>query len=241
MPHLDPAQSPFFFEWQRHPTLDDYWRKVRIADYHPRITTPALNIGGWFDIFLGGTLGNFTGMRANGATEQARAGQRLIIGPWSHTTIALAASGAQYFGVAATALGLDLLAEHLRWWDYWLKGEDNGVADDPPVRIFVMGANEWRGEQEWPLARAQYADYYFRSGGAANTADGDGVLSAEPPGDEPPDSFVYDPADPVPTNGGGLCCYPRSAARRPLRPLRHRAPPRRAVLHHAAAGAGPRR
>ena len=208
LPHLDLDQSPFFFEWQRHPTLDDYWRQVRIADHHPQITTPALNIGGWFDIFLGGTIGNFTGMRANGATEQARAGQRLIIGPWSHTTIAMAASGAQYFGVAATALGLDLLAEHLRWWDYWLKDEDNGVPGDPPVRIFVMGANKWRDEQEWPLARARYANYYFHSGGAANASDGDGVLSVEPPGAEPPDAFVYDPADPVPTNGGGLCCYP---------------------------------
>ena len=212
LPHLDETQTPYYFEWLRHPTDDAYWRSVRIADSHHVITTPALNVAGWFDIFLGGSLRNFVGMQQHGATQEARQGQRLIVGPWSHTTLAAAASGAQYFGMAASPVGMDLLAEHLRWWDHWLKGVDNGVAEEPPVRIFVMGDNEWRSEQEWPLARTQYIDYFFRSDGHANTLDGDGALSTDAPtdglGNEPSDSFVYDPANPVPTNGGGLCCYP---------------------------------
>lgn len=97
----------------------------------------------------------------------------------------------------------------LRYYDYHLKGEDNGVADEKPVRIFVMGANEWRYEDAWPLDRAQPTRYYLRSGGRANTLNGDGALSLDAPaGDEPPDVFVYNPMDPVPTSGGGLCCDP---------------------------------
>lgn len=205
---LDPAQTPYYFEWVQHPTDDDYWRKIRIADHHAGISAPALNIAGWFDIFLGGSVRNYAGMRQHGATQEARNGQRLIIGPWSHTTLGAAASGSQYFGLAASPAGMDLLGEHMRWYGHWLKGEDTGVSDEAPVRIFVMGENAWRSEQEWPLARTRYVDYYLRSDGGANTLNGDGVLSVEAPADEPADSFVYDPADPVPTDGGGLCCYP---------------------------------
>jgi hypothetical protein len=96
----------------------------------------------------------------------------------------------------------------LRWFDYWLKGRDNGIMEEPPIRIFVMGDNRWRFENEWPLARTQYTRYYLHSAGAANSRHGDGTLSpATPSAEEPVDSFVYDPRNPVPTRGGGLCCY----------------------------------
>lgn len=218
MPHLREDQTPYYFEWMRHPTLDDYWRNVRIAEHHERIDLPALHVGGWFDIFLGGTLRNFVGMREHAPSEAARSAQRLIIGPWSHTTLGAAVTGIQHFGLAATLFAIDLQSEHMRWWDRWLKGERNGVDDDAPVRLYVMGDNAWRDEQEWPLARTRYVDYYFHSGGGANTSGGDGTLSTEPARDEAADRFEYDPTNPVPTNGGGLCCYP---ARLPGGPFDH--------------------
>ena len=209
LPHLDETLAPYFFEWLRHPADDDYWRAVRVADAHAEITAPALNIAGWFDIFLGGTIRNFLGMRARGASKEAREDQRLVIGPWAHTSLAASMTGTQYYGLGATVLGMDLMAEHLRWYDHWLKGADNGVEDDPPVRIFVMGDNVWRAEQEWPPARVEYVDYFLHSGSKANSLHGDGTLSPEPPGEtEPPDRFDYDPRDPVPTQGGALCCVP---------------------------------
>ncbi|MDI7277359.1 MAG: CocE/NonD family hydrolase, partial [Anaerolineae bacterium] len=100
----------------------------------------------------------------------------------------------------------------LRWFDYWLKGIDNGIVDEPPLSIFVMGDNCWRTEHEWPLARTQYTRYFLHSGGAANSLHGDGSLSLERPSIEPVDTYVYDPRHPVPTRGGGLCCSPAALA-----------------------------
>jgi putative CocE/NonD family hydrolase len=95
----------------------------------------------------------------------------------------------------------------LQWFDYWLKGEQNGILNEAPVRIFVMGANHWRDEQEWPLARTGYIPYYFHSAGKANSSAGDGRLDDRPPQTEPADTFQYDPQNPVPTRGGNLCCW----------------------------------
>ena len=96
----------------------------------------------------------------------------------------------------------------MRWFDHWLKGIDTGIADEPPVKLFVMGENAWRDENEWPLARTRYTPYYFHSRGQANSAAGDGSLSAAAPGEEPPDRFVYDPDNPVPTRGGNTLIIP---------------------------------
>jgi hypothetical protein len=145
-------------------------------------------------------------MRANGGSGRARAHQRLLIGPWLHGPMS-GLVGEVDFGVRASA---DLVLPdelQLRWFDCWLKGEENGILDEPPIRLFVMGENAWRTEHEWPLARTRYTRYYLHSGGAANTLHGDGALSPEAPSDEPVDTYVYDPRNPVPTRGGGLCCW----------------------------------
>ena len=204
-PELKGKLAPYFYDWMAHPTSDDYWKRWRIEDHWPNITVPALNIGGWHDIFLKGTCRNFVGMSSKGGSETARTGQRLLLGPWHHGPFA-EDSGEFYFGLAASGGAVDTDGLHLRWFDHWLKGEANGVEQDPPVRIFVMGPNQWRDEQEWPLSRTQYQDFFLHSQGKANTLNGDGVLSLDSPGDETTDVFLYDPRDPAPTNGGGLCC-----------------------------------
>jgi hypothetical protein len=91
---------------------------------------------------------------------------------------------------------------HIRWFDYWLKGIKNGIMEEPPVRIFVMGDNVWRNENEWPLARTEYTPYYFHSGGQANSRSGDGILNTRKPVEEETDNFLYDPRNPVPTQAG---------------------------------------
>ena len=206
-PHLKHGLAAYFYDWLAHPNYDDYWKQLCIEENHSRISIPAYNIGGWYDIFLGGTIRNYLGMR-EGGDDDIRKNQKLLIGPWQHTSRGTSLVGTHYFGLTADSLAIDLDGIHLRWFDHWLKGTDNGIIDEPPVRIFVMGDNAWRHEQEWPLARARSANYYLHSQGKANSANGNGTLSTQPPGDEPPDVFLYNPADPVPTTGGPLCCNP---------------------------------
>jgi hypothetical protein len=191
--------APWYYEWMEHPDDGAYWDFADVVKAHPRIKAPAFNFTGWYDNNYGptGALANFTGMRERAATSEARGGQRLMVGPWGHgdpsetrTTL-----GELDFGMSAT---LDYYGLVLRWHDRWLKGIRNGIDEGPPVRIFVMGENSWRDENEWPLARTRYTDWFLRGGGKANGAAGDGRLATEPPaGDEPADRYVHDPANPV--------------------------------------------
>jgi hypothetical protein len=197
--------APYYREWLDHPTRDDYWQPITIEAAHPRIHTPAYNLGGWFDLFIRGTLRNFSGMRANGPTDVARDGQKLLVGPWFHGATLTASAGQSIFGVGAQVLLDDL---HLRWFDHWLKDIDNGVEREPPVRVFTMGINQWQEFSAWPPAEAAPTAYYLHSNGAAATAAGDGALSVDPPRAERPDHFVYDPLNPCPTVGGPLFPYP---------------------------------
>ena len=207
-PPLANGLATYFYDWLAHPDYDDYWKQLCIEENHHQLSVPAYNIGGWYDIFLGGTIRNYLGMREKAATEDARRGQRLLIGPWQHGSRGTSLVGDHYFGLAADAAAVDLDGIHFRWFDYWLKGIANGLLDDPPVRIFVMGDNAWRDEAEWPLARAQSINYYLHSQGKANSRNGNGTLSVMHPAEEPTDVFLYNPLDPVPTRGGPLCCNP---------------------------------
>ena len=201
---LKGSLAPYYYDWLAHPEYDGYWKKISIEESHHEITVPAFNVGGWYDLFLGGTIRNYARMREMGATEEARLGQRLVIGPWVHAATPGNVAGAYNFGMRASSVALDLPGMMLRYYDHWLKGEDNGVMEDKPVRIFVMGENVWREEEEWPLGRATDVRYHLHSRGRANTLNGDGWLSPEMPGDEPPDVYIYNPIDPVPTCGGGV-------------------------------------
>ena len=198
-------QVEFFQDWVKHPDYDDYWKAMAIEERYEDVKIPVLQIGGWYDICASGTFHNFVGMRERGGSDLARANQRAIVGPWIHSASEFTNAGEIDFGRHSK---LDLQEIELRWFDHWLKGTPNGAEDDPSLRIFVMRTNKWRDEGEWPLARTRFTPYYFHSGGGANSLMGDGALSPEPPAEEPPDRYVYNPAFPVPTRGGNTCCTP---------------------------------
>jgi putative CocE/NonD family hydrolase len=172
---------------------------VTILGKHGRVQVPTLNVGGWYDIFLADTIANFCAMRALGRPA------RLLIGPWSHGSQRNPV-GELTFGFGSQAafidLQMDLGSLQLRWFDHWLKGIDTGMMAEAPIKLFVMGANVWRDEQEWPLARAVDMPWYLHAGG----------LSPERPGDEAPDRYDYDPAHPAPTRGGALLMTPEYPA-----------------------------
>jgi putative CocE/NonD family hydrolase len=176
-----------------HPQLDEYWEPLCYQAKFERVNVPILHISGWYDDEQIGTPLNYIGMTKRGSTPEARSGQRLLMGPWGHAVNAASKLGEVEFGPQAI---IDLRGEEVRWLDRWLKKSEVEAA---PVRIFVMGTNEWRDEREWPLARTQWTPYYLHSGGNANSRFGDGSLSpTQPSEDEPFDSYRYDPARPVP-------------------------------------------
>lgn len=198
--------APTFFEPLEHPmdrALADY---LDVHGKYQQVQVPALNIGGWYDIYLRNTITHFKGLREHGSTPSARQ-SKLLIGPWGHRNRTNAV-GELNFGFAANSALIDLQSSleglHANWFDHWLKGVENGITDGAPIKLFVMGANTWRDEQAWPLARAVETCYYLHSAGHANTLDGDGVLSTVMPQGEPVDRYSYDPARPVLTHGGAL-------------------------------------
>jgi hypothetical protein len=198
--------APYYGDWVNHPTYDDFWATLDVSTRHDALNVAALNIGGWYDIFQKGTIDNFTGMRAK-APAAMRERQRLVLGPWNHGGMARGNPIGEYtFGMRSTGGEIATDDMHLRWYDRWLRGIENGVETEPPVRLFVMGSNRWRDEHEWPLARTDWQEWFLHSGGRANAVTGDGALNRESPASEPPDSYVYNPRNPVPTMGGGLCC-----------------------------------
>ena len=193
----------FWKDWIEHPTYDDYWNAIDVEDKWGEIEVPALNMGGWYDLYAKDAFSNFNGLRQHGRTAESRR-SKLIVGPWPHALSQSSKTGDIDFGAGSM---VDLDALELRWFDHWLKGIDNGIVDEPPLRLFIMGANEWRDEHEWPLARTDWQKWYLHSSGKANSVRGDGHISIQESPDEPTDHFVYDPRYPVQTMGGNNCCW----------------------------------
>jgi putative CocE/NonD family hydrolase len=197
--------APYFKDWLTHERDDSYWQKWRVSDHYSEMTVAGLHAGGWHDLFLKGSIKNYMGLHGKAATANARAGQRLIIGPWGHAPTSPAGKiGDVTFGKSAV---LDMTATALKWFDYSLKGSQNEYSTSEPVRLFIMGDNVWRDEKEFPLQRTRYTKYYLHSS-KANGVQSDGLLNQTPPDFEKPDQFDYDPMNPVPTIGGRLCCGP---------------------------------
>jgi len=194
--------APYFLDWLAHPSFDEYWKQWSIEDHYSDIRVPALHVAAWYDIFLGGSLHNYEGLREKAATEEARKGQHLLVMIGGH------AGGGQHIGdvdFGKPAADFDEEAVTLNWYNYLFKGVRNEFAEQP-VRIFVMGKNEWRNEAQWPPS-ANSTHYFLHSTNGANSLRGDGTLSTNAPsGSEHDDQFVYDPKNPVPTIGGPLCC-----------------------------------
>ncbi len=195
--------APFCAEMMAHSRYGPYWQAADLGRHAQGVAAPILHVGSWYDMFAYDTVRMFATIRERAMNQAARAGQRLLMGPWAHlvpySKPSSRGTGEIDFGPNAL---IDLHAIQLRWFDYHLKGVSNGVDEEPPVRIFVMGDNLWRDEREWPLARTVFTPVYLSSGGDANSIRGGGRLSMTVPPRDPADNYIYDPADPVPTCGG---------------------------------------
>ncbi|HEV8368798.1 MAG TPA: CocE/NonD family hydrolase, partial [Pyrinomonadaceae bacterium] len=196
--------APYFHDWLEHERNDAYWQKLRVSDHYGEMNVLGLHAGGWHDLFLKGSIRNYNGLHESASSAELRSGQRLIIGPWAHAATSPEGKiGDVVFGKTAV---LDITRATLQWFDHALKGIKNEYSTSAPVRLFIMGDNVWRDEQEFPLSRTRYTKYYLHSVKGANGIKGDGTLNLTPPEVERKDEFEYDPKNPVPTIGGRLCC-----------------------------------
>jgi putative CocE/NonD family hydrolase len=201
--------APYYLDWLAHPDYDAYWKQWSIEEHYSDIRVPALHIGAWYDIFLAGTLRNYMGIKAHGGTDAARNNQRLLIQIGGHAGFGRRIGDVEFGDEAVKFPNTDVLID---WYDYLFKGAQNEFATDKssttgqPVRIFVMGANMYRQESDWPPPEAKPTRYFLHSGGSANSLRGDGGLSLTQPKKETSDKFMYNPENPMPTIGGSLCC-----------------------------------
>ena len=200
LPYLDLPREAFEDEteavhyWLNNPHTDPW----KLHEDVKEITVPNFDIIGWYDHCNGDMLLNKT-MVNEAKSEIARKGSRTIIGPWAHVGRGKRRYGNIDFGPNAK---MDAVALEIRWFDYWLKGKQNGIDKTAPYRIFVMGDNKWRDEQYWPLIRTVDKVFYLSSKGKANTPAGDGKLVTEKSYDIGNNKFTYDPKDPVPSLHG---------------------------------------
>lgn len=191
------SAPPASIEGLLHPHFDEFWKTHSPVGRFGSITAPAFIRTGWFDLFVADVFELFNGLRHHGGDETTRRYTRILVGPWPHE-INQRVVGEEDFGETASVA--DMYEQEIAFIDQFTAGKSGYDLESAPVRLFIMGTNEWRDEHEWPLARTRWTDFFLASDGPANTLNGRGRLAAVPTGD--PDRFHYDPESPVPTLGG---------------------------------------
>lgn len=180
----DRRVAPYFFDWiNAHPKRDEFWERISLRGRHKEVDVPVLNVAGWYDVFTAGGIENFQSLRDAGGVS------RLVVGPWAHNDWGTGLGDVE-FGPHSKRSFPGLAVE---WFDRWLKGER--VVSDTEVTYFSMGDCTWRESSQWPPVATKIVAYELGARGVLGSTGG------------PSDTFVYDPADPVPSVGGQGCCY----------------------------------
>ncbi len=204
---VSPNFEDYIFEMMTRTDYDDYWKQMGVnwVEYYEQTSDiPMIHCSGWYDNYCGSAIDNFVGL-----SKVKKSPVRLLMGPWIHGSFEDTASGDVEFGPAAAISNYEY-DWHLQWYDHFLKGKQNGVGEEPTVKLFVMGTGDghkdkngrlfhggfWRTADQWPLPETEFTRYYFH---------GNGLLSPEDPKkDKPPITYTFDPTDPVPTIGGSM-------------------------------------
>ena len=190
--------SPLWRDVIDHPSFDAFWKAVSTREHIGRVRVPVFSVGGWYDNFVESDL------EAYAALHKGTGLNRIVVGPWAHN-MSIPFQGVDFGSESQVAVR----SLQMGWFDQWLRGKDSPLLSQPPVRFFVMGADRWEEAREWPPASAQPTSYYLHSAGKARSLAGDGMLSDRPGGKAQPDTFEFDPNNPVPTRGGAVCCNPK--------------------------------
>ncbi len=185
---------------------DPAWNKGGLWNESMKIDVPGFWFLSWYDVSVGPNLAAYNHVRKT-ASEGVSDKQYLVIAPTLHCGYKRATENTVVGERSMGDARLDYNEMTYGWFDHFLKGEDNGILEKmPKVRYFTMGSNKWQTSETWPPAGARPMKFYLSSGGKANTLNGDGALTAQPPAADLPDRFTYDPMNPVPSYGGNVCC-----------------------------------
>jgi hypothetical protein len=204
---IAPNFEEYIFDMMTRGDYDEYWTQPDVnwsAHYGRTSDIPMMHITGWYDSYAGGTIANYLGL-----SKVKTSPMKLLVGPWLHARNTQSHAGDVEFGAEAAIPDFHE-GMHLRWFDRFLKGRSNGVTEEPPAQIFVMGTGDghkdrngrlyhggyWKTVASWPLPETRFTNYYFHAGGLLQTR--------APAADAPPTVYTYDPRDPVPTIGGGF-------------------------------------
>jgi hypothetical protein len=190
---------------------DPRWKEVDFGGEGDRYGAPMLMINSWYDVSIGPNVALYECQSKNAANENARNHMFMVIAPTTHCTQGTMET--EHTIVGERDLGdarFDYVGLVQKWFDHFLKGAENGITNEPKVRAYMMGANQWRSYGSWPPKQAEFVPYYLDSRGGANTLRGDGRLTATLPAVGGKDSFLYDPEHPVPSLGGSVCCFSES-------------------------------
>jgi putative CocE/NonD family hydrolase len=190
-------EIPYYREWIEHPTNDSYWGQGSTLEKLRGLDLPVFLQSGWFDE---ATIGTKLGYLALSGSENEYI--KLIVGPWGHTPFAESHYRGEFMGQAAQ---IDLVDLRVRWFDYWLKGIETGILDEPLVQLYATGSDRWLHADTYPLPETELVTLYLSSERSALPRDGGGHLSRDlrSPSTEF-DSYVYDPGEPTPGPFGYL-------------------------------------
>jgi putative CocE/NonD family hydrolase len=186
---------------------DPRWKDVDFGGEDDRAGAPMLMINSWYDVSIGPNVAMYEYQAKNAANDNARTNMFMIIAPTLHCE--QGESESEHTMVGERDMGdarFDYVGTIQKWFDHFLKGADNGITSGPKVRAYMMGNNQWRTYDTWPPREAQDVSYYLDSDGDANSVLGNGRLITSRP-TTGSDTFVYDPLRPVPSVGGGVCCF----------------------------------
>ena len=182
---------------------DSWWHDVMgFYNGNEKFNTPAIHMSSWYDFSVEETLFASNYFRKNAVSKSATENQFVIIAPTGHCDFDGADENTQVGELYIGDARFDYLGTYLKWFDYWLKAQENSVTDMPKVQYYTMGKNQWQSADAWPLPETKFAKYYLHSNGSANSRYGNGRLSLKLPKNELPDIYIYDPGNPVPTLGG---------------------------------------
>ncbi|MFN8343827.1 MAG: CocE/NonD family hydrolase [Spirosomataceae bacterium] len=202
------GQEGVYEKMMRRKPNDPEWFKGGLYHDNMPFNKPAFWFVSWYDVSSSPNLALFNHVRKNAKTPQVADNQYLVIAPTLHCAYRRATENTIVGERSVGDARLDYDNLIYGWFDLWLKGEANDFAKkNPRVRYYTMGANKWQSSDTWPPANAELTAYYLHSGGKANSLYGDGKLTTQiPPKEDKADAFAYDPAFPVPSYGGNVCC-----------------------------------